>query len=672
MLISVIAQAAVAASPAQAVPAQGVIAYPPSFFAAQSPANALEMLSRLPGFTLDIPDTIRGFEGGGGNALVDGQRPASKTDNLEEILKRIPTGQVERIDLIRGGAPGIDMQGRSVIANVIKKPGGALRGLVAVANNHLSDGRNIHAMRTEASGARGRVKWEASARYSYYMDDGGDRGPDLRISPSGQVIQQSQVSGEADGLQQIVTGAVEAPLAGGTLRLNGRLFWDKFKVEQDNTARGATGLETETLTELLPRRDTEIGGRFNRPLGAKASMEILALRQTRDQQVSSGFAAAGDRSLFTLDRQSSESIGRAVLKYAFMPTLSLEAGGEGAFNKLESSSAYSENGRHVALPAANVTVEELRGEAFARGTWRPDAKLTIEAGLRFEASRISSEGDVLLEKSLSFIKPRAAVTWQALPATQIRASVERSVGQLNFDDFVATSSFNTGQGVSAGNPDLNPENAWVGEFGLEQRLWGGGVVVASLRHSELSDVIDRGPVRDAGGQIYDRPTNIGDGTKDELIANLTLPFDRIGLKGAQLKAESTWRRSRVTDPTTGESRRISKLRPLEWSMNFSHDLPRWKFTYGVDVYSGWTQTTYRYNAVDEVKLHNSYVRGFAEWRPEPTWNIRVELPNLTSRGIRISRAQYGGLRGVAPLLYTDDRDLGFGRMFYFRVRKTFG
>jgi outer membrane cobalamin receptor len=149
MLLFVLAQAAaVAASPAAALSSQataspapalatvqgpaatgqaGVTSYPPAFFAAQNPNSAADMVTRLPGFTLDTGDSVRGFEGSAGNVLIDGQRPASKSDNLQTILSRIPAGKVERIDVIRGGAPGIDMQGKTVIANVVLKKGGAIR-----------------------------------------------------------------------------------------------------------------------------------------------------------------------------------------------------------------------------------------------------------------------------------------------------------------------------------------------------------------------------------------------------------------------------------------------------------------------------------------------------------------------------------------------------------------
>jgi outer membrane receptor protein involved in Fe transport len=99
----------------------GVIAYTPADFAASRPNTALDMVNRLPGFTVDVGDLVRGFAGAAGNVLIDGQRPTSKSELLTDTLARIPIDQVERIDIIRGGAAGIDMQGRTVIANVIRK-----------------------------------------------------------------------------------------------------------------------------------------------------------------------------------------------------------------------------------------------------------------------------------------------------------------------------------------------------------------------------------------------------------------------------------------------------------------------------------------------------------------------------------------------------------------------
>ena len=118
------------------------------------------------------------------------------------------------------------------------------------------------------------------------------------------------------------------------------------------------------------------------------------------------------------------------------------------------------------LPAANVHVTEQRGEAFGTAIWTASPKLTLEAGLKVEASRIGSSGDVVSSQTFVYPKPRAALTWSPDAAEQFRLRVEREVGQLNFDDFVANSgNLSTGD-VHAGNPQLNPQH----RLGVRRRL----------------------------------------------------------------------------------------------------------------------------------------------------------------------------------------------------------
>ena len=680
LIVHMLAQAAAAAAP-EAAAQQGVISYPAAFYAGQQVANASEMLTRTPGFTLDTGDSVRGFEGAAGNVLIDGQRPTSKSDTLDQILVRIPASQIERIDIIRGGAPGIDMQGKSVLANVVKKPGGGFRGLFSVANNHLWDGRNMHGMRIELSGGDGQRTWEAMARYGYGNDDGGEFGPQVRIAPDGTITRRSRVKSESDGLQQILTAAYSQPLFGGRVSINGRAFWDSWKSEDTNRYTDPASLGTASSVDPYDNFETEIGGRFTRDFGPKTRLELVGLRTDQDRHAFDLFEFQGDTSDFHNQRTLSETIGRVVLKHQWSDRLSLEVGGEGAFNDLDSHSQDFENGVETPIPAADVQVKETRGEAFAKGTWRPSAEWTLDASLRYEASKISSDGDVVLEKSLHFLKPRLAVSWGPWPQTQVRLRVERVVGQLDFDDFVAGADFSLGTGVSAGNPDLNPEQAWVAEAAVEQRFWKSGAVTLTYRHSELKDVVDRGPVRlvtrdPATGEdvvaFFDQPTNIGDGTKDELVANLNLPFDPFGWKGGLLRAELNRRWSKVTDPTTLTTRPISKLRPLEWQVDFSQDVPQYGVSFGFDLFSGWSQTSYRFNRISDTKLHNAYLTTWVEKRLQPDLVLRVELGNWTERGIRFNTRVYDGPRNTGALRYTDDRDLKPGQNLFIRVRKTFG
>ena len=106
-----------------------VTVYPRGFFAPNQPTNAHDMVQLLPGFRIDGGDSdIRGFSGTVGNVLIDGDIPTSKEEGIGEILRRIPADAVERIELIRAGAVGVNMYGHPLLANVIRNRTATIRG----------------------------------------------------------------------------------------------------------------------------------------------------------------------------------------------------------------------------------------------------------------------------------------------------------------------------------------------------------------------------------------------------------------------------------------------------------------------------------------------------------------------------------------------------------------
>jgi outer membrane receptor protein involved in Fe transport len=650
--------------------ADGVISYPPTFFAAQRPANASEMLARIPGFTLDYGAFVRGFEGAAGNVLIDGQRPTSKSDNLNAILARIPAAKVERIDVIRGGAPGVDMQGKPVVANVILKTDQGFRGQVEANTSIVKDGRPLGGLEFQASGGIKDASWEASGLFAKGFSGLLGDGVGQEASTDGRPGRRTSITTEDDGRLEQVTGAYERPLAGGKLRLNGLAYHDDLKLEEDD--RDIVSGAVESSDDLTIDDSRELGATFSRPLSARTKLELVGLYQTNGLDLTSAFAADGSRQLFAIDRTTRESIARAVLKQTRTETLSGEIGAEAADNRLESRTRFEIDGAAVPVPAANVEVREKRGEAFVKASWRLSPAWSLDGQLRYERSTISSEGDVVLSKTLSYLKPRLLVTWSARPATQVRLRIEREVGQLDFDAFVAQASLNSATGVTAGNPDLEPERAWVVEAAVEQRFWGRGALVVTATHSEVQGVVDRGPVFTATG-VFDRPANIGDGTRDALKVDVTVPLERFGLTGAQFKGFVVRRWSTVEDPTTFTSRRISAQKPVEWEAHFTQDLPARNTTWGASLYGGYQRVYYRFNAVDAYKL-DPFLMVFAEWRPQRDINIRAELENITERGYRHTTTTYASVRnadrsGPASL---SDRNYHFGRIIYLRVRKTFG
>ena len=651
-----------------AATAAAVTPYPSAFFAAEQPSTALDMVKLVPGFAFDGGGQVRGFGGAAGNVLIDGGRAASKDDGLEDILKRIPAASVVRIDLIRGGAPGVDMQGKTVLANVIRRTGDSATLTVSGSVTARDDGRVADGFRLEAAATVGKTNWEGSLLVGGGFDEGAGVGPRTRQPAGRGPISRADETALGQGENYKATGAIETPVLGGRLRLNASVFLNPYRYMQSDvmTDPATVNLETDHSTQ----NTEEVGVRYNHALGSRAQMETFVLQQFGRSRYKALFSAPSDQELFTLGKVTSETIARTTVSFDLASRLSTQVGVEADYNRLSDRTRYLVNGVSMTLPAANMRVSELRGETFGTATWKATNDLTLEGGLRLESSRIASSGDVVGGRSFFFAKPRLAATWSPDAADQFRLRIEREVGQLDFEDFAAGAASLTNGAVHAGNPALTPQQAWVYEVAYDRRFWGGGQITASLRHYELTDVIDRAPVYDPSG-TYDAPGNIGGGSKDEVTVLLTVPTDRLGLRFGTLVLRETFRKSRVIDPTTGQARGISGLHPQGGEIHFTQGWPRLKASWGFDIHNQFRETYYRFNEIDTEKL-KTYAVLFAEYKPRPDLMIRFEIQNLGGRSYRHVREVYDGPRNTSPLAYTDIRDLHGSRGFYLRIRKTFG
>jgi hypothetical protein len=646
--------------------ARGVISYPAAFFAPMGLTTAYDMVLRVPGFAFDRGSVVRGFAGAVGNVLIDGQRPASKTDDLISVLRRVPASQVARIDLIRGGAPGIDMLGKTVVVNVVRRNGGGMTSAVTFAGSKPEAMPFDPQLRLEGKWRGERRTLEASLQVYEYHDFGATDGPHDHFSPSGALLDVSPMHNAATAWQNIATAAVEAPLAGGRLRLNLTLEdqpYDNVSIDHFVVAGEQVERDRQDST------DGELGLRYEHELAASLMLEAIGLQHVNKFGSNSTFDQASGRQVFRLSHLGGESIGRLVLHWRPTGALAVDAGGEAVYNWVDTRTSFTANGVAIPVPAGDVQVREVRGEAFVNATWRPRAGLTLEPGVRVEQSTISSSGDVAQAKTLVYVKPRLAATWSLSPVDQLRLRIEREVGQIDFGQFVAKAALN-GAGVTAGNPDLRPQQDWVFEAAYERRFGNDGVASLTVQRLALSDVVDRAPVFGLSG-VFDQPANIGDGTETTVSPAFNLRLDRFGLTGASIRGLVTWRFSQVVDPTTHQPRDISALHGFDGDLHFSQDLPRWNLAWGLDSSLENVERTFRFNEIDTRRRGTSSLV-FVGYQPRPNLNLRVELDNFGRRPLKLIRDVFAGPRDRAALSLVDYQDRRYGMALFFRARKTFG
>ncbi len=632
-------------------------AYAAAFFADFRPGNAYEMLQRAPGFAFAEGDSdVRGFAGAGGNVLIDGERPTSKSVGLSDLLRRIPAAAVDRIELIRAGDPSIDLQGQPLVANVVRVPGSGGSLVVTVASKRFSDGWLGPRFSVEASRLLGPVLLEGAFKIDVDLDEESGTGRRRTVTPGGVVLRDNALFSRERGGELSANGGATMRRDADAWRLNVGLV--------RGAERSIDRLDLQTTTERRTYRSLEAGGDYERTLSDALSGKVVVLQTLGRDASAERSTNSGEVETARSDETSGESILRGSLTWRPRASLSLETGGEGAFNWLESDVAVTAGGRPVPLPNDNVRIEEQRAEAFATGAWTVNDKLSVEGSLRVETSRLIQSGDSTLIRTFFFAKPRATLSYAPSAATNLRLRFEREVSQLNFGDFAASTDLNLGV-VNGGNARLAPERAWVVEAAFERRFWGAGAAVVTLTHAWVQQVVDRLPINGR----FDGPGNIGDGVRDRAKLTVTLPLDRLGVSGGRIAGEGFIRRSSVTDPVTGGKRRISDEGPYGGSFTVSQDLARLTSTWGVEVDLGGTARSFR---TDEVRRETTQplLIAFWDYKPRSDLSIKLEIENVTGRSFNRTRTLYDGPRNLGVVEAIERRGAKLDPFVTLRFRKA--
>ncbi|HYD74321.1 MAG TPA: TonB-dependent receptor, partial [Candidatus Binatia bacterium] len=535
--------------------AANVVTYEPDYFAVFSPSTALDMVERVPGFTLDEGEERRGFSGAAGNVLIDGSLPVAKSEDIADILERIPAGDVVRIELIRGeGASASNAQ--AVRVNVVRNPSDGA-GVWEASLERAGDGVVSPAGQISWSGRRGAVEYGLSAVFedAHTLLDG----QELTFNAAGALDERNIERIVEDERERRLSGELTAPFANGALSLNLTLASEDGRQRHNVTsftAAGANdGAEAVRVREL--EEIGELGASYTRIRGQWES-EVAALvtrRRTAEDETSEEFDAGGvfdEAEREMRDVESGETILRAGAEREFGENTRIALGAEAALNTLDQRLQLTEDDGSgpapVVVPGANVSIEEWRGEAYATLGWQA-GQWRLEASAAVETSRLTQSGDLLNETELTYWKPSLQAVRPIGEDDQLRFRVYRDVGQLDFEDFAASAELSGGD-VFAGNENLRPETSWRFEAAGDWRFEDGALEL-TLFYWRIGDALDFIPVGTAP-DVFDARGNISDARLWGLRTAFETPIHV--LENARLRVEAAWQQSEASDPLTGETR----------------------------------------------------------------------------------------------------------------------
>ena len=637
-----------------------VLVYPASYFDGIELNTVHDMITRVPGFVfIDTDTSKRGFGASSGNVLVDSVRPSSKTDTLSSVLDRIPRSRVDRIEIIRGSAPGIDMQGQTVVANVILKRADETQVIATLADTIYGDGHQGPAASVEFNSRVGENTYGLRLSRINEIDDDSAGNGTRYLSVPGQptVIDASHHRG-AEKAGYGLNASLSRPVLEGAFTANLTLQQTTFNSSVFYDAPSAASFPYSHRI-----RSAEAGANWDRYFGP-VELTLVGLQRLERNAYFNAALSSGSIQVFNSVSDTSESILRGTLRYIPSQTLTFESGLEGDYNTLDGHSSFVSNGTAIALPAANPKVNEKRGEANIQASWKFAPDWSLEAGTRFEFSTISAQG--IPSRDFSFIKPRVLLSWAPVPDMQLRARAEKVVGQLDFANFIASSSFST-NGISAGNLAIKPDQRWQFEGDFEYHFWDKGALVLSYTRENITDLVDFIPI---GGGL-DGPGNIPKATNNIYNLELSMPLDRLGWEGGTLKPSLVWKDAAVPDPVTGEIRQISNQQDRKLVFNFLQDIPAWHSSLELTMQTAFKRPNYRIAQVNYLQLRPLYVELDWDYKPEPDLDLQIKLQNIIPYQYDLTQFNYAGPRNISPLAsYQLEHNHSEARMF-LQLRKTF-
>ncbi len=655
-----------------------IVTYEKEYFSKYTAVTLLDMILIIPGGKEIIDENSTQYDGGGADSqgdrgfgssgdqiLVNGNRLAGKSNNIEDTLSRISSSQVEKIELIRGVTDGLDVQSQGLIVNIVMAEG---------SSNTTTF-------------------WQVSGKKTFSKDFK----PEFIISRSGNLSgldYMISLAREDGGYfynrdEEAFNGAgdktydqnVDAGFGWNSFKFNANLgytFADKSQLQLNGlySPGGGDGYEirnksTNVLNPVsrISNDDSEqweIGGDYSKSLGALGNFKALFVinGETDTETVSSTRGERGTLFEYAnelVEQSTSEEILRASLSNALSAKHTLEVGGEVAINTVDTSFVSNErdtaDDAFLLINSDEVEIKENRYEIFVNHTFNVSSAFVIQSSLTTEFSKIVADNvfaggtPTQRDTSFTYLKPRFNVRYDLSNRDQLRVTVEKRVSQLDFDNFVTRYDQQT-EIVRVGNTNIRPEQVWEFSLQYEHRLPNDGGSISlegfyrdykdHITHVDFTEYEDFGGTAITADQFFALPPTgalrdmIGFSSKagniDHAFAiggkvNVSKRLEFIGLPEAVLSANYTYEKRRATDQFTGAQRSFPFASDHTFTFNFRHDITKWGLAYG---FNGEFKSDYE---MADINFYwptspNAKFEAFAEYNVMDGIKLELTLENI--------------------------------------------
>jgi outer membrane receptor for ferrienterochelin and colicin len=589
--------------------ANSTVIYTADSFSQYNPITASDMLDRIPGISLrgGGPGSGRGDRGlgTGGNLLINGQRIAGKGNSARDQLDRITAAEVERIEIIRDTSGALNVRGASEVINVILLASQSRSSTTVELVNRLNHDDTLEtggsvAWSKQVGNFQALVNLEARPNY----ENRDNR--EVRLGPNNEVVGTLFETNIRDQQENTLSSNMSYSLGDHRMQLNALIREGDHPrpVRRDFVDFTDAGLVNRIEEEDVNREESnwEVGGdyEFSFDDGSRLSVLFVANNEIRNnvrERYSANPAEEGlSKNLFIDSRQErQEFIIQGNYNFSITETQSLRVGIESADTQLDSSlligsssgsepASASVGGLSPLLSVSNpgTKVQEIRYEGFAFHNWTLSDRSSLESSLVYETSEISQTGAVNKTRDFQFWRPSFDYRFNITENFRFRGTVKRSVSQLSFSSFAATTNEEDRDlNALAGNPELEPQTSWDYEGQLEYRLPNdGGVISSNISYSDIDNYIGRINATIDPNELLSATGNVAPAKRWAMFNRASIRLNSLSLPNAILGVTLGLFDSEIIDPFLKTKQRIGGRGFA--GINFRHDITSLGLSYGID------------------------------------------------------------------------------------------
>ena len=589
--------------------ANSTVIYTADSFSQYNPITASDMLDRIPGVSLrgGGPGSGRGDRGlgTGGNLLINGQRIAGKGNSARDQLDRITAAEVERIEIIRDTSGALNVRGASEVINVILLASQSRSSTTVELVNRLNHDDTLEtggsvAWSKQVGNFQALVNLEARPNY----ENRDNR--EVRLGPNNEVVGTLFETNIRDQQENTLSSNMSYSLGDHRMQLNALIREGDHPrpVRRDFVDFTDAGLVNRIEEEDVNKEESnwEVGGDYEYRFddGSRLSVLFVANNEIRNnvrERYSANPAEEGlSKNLFIDSRQErQEFIIQGNYNFSITETQSLRVGIESADTQLDSSlligsssgsepASASVGGLSPLLSVSNpgTKVQEIRYEGFAFHNWTLSDRSSLESSLVYETSEISQTGAVNKTRDFQFWRPSFDYRFNITENFRFRGTVKRSVSQLSFSSFAATTNEEDRDlNALAGNPELEPQTSWDYEGQLEYRLPNdGGVISSNISYSDIDNYIGRINATIDPNEPLSATGNVAPAKRWAMFNRASIRLNSLSLPNAILGVTLGLFDSEIIDPFLKTKQRIGGRGFA--GINFRHDITSLGLSYGID------------------------------------------------------------------------------------------